>query len=94
LQSFRPDPNFANFLTPISLRLNEIGVLKMSTALKMEVNPQEIIEAVRKMKQHDREEFLENLLAATCPEYLASIREGRAEYKAGQTKSHKDVFGQ
>jgi hypothetical protein len=66
----------------------------MSTALKMEINPQEIIEAVRKMKQQDREEFLENLLAATCPEYLASIREARAEYKAGQTKSHKDVFGQ
>lgn len=66
----------------------------MATALKMEVNPQEIIEAVRKMKQRDREKFLENLLAATCPEYLASIREARAEYKDGQTKSHKDVFGQ
>jgi len=51
----------------------------MSTALKMEVNPQEIIE---------------DLLSATCPEYLASIREARAEYKVGQTESHKDVFGQ
>jgi hypothetical protein len=66
----------------------------MSPALKMEVNPQEIIEAVKRMKQQDREEFLENLLAATGPEYLASIREARAEYKAGQTKNHKDVFGQ
>ena len=51
----------------------------MSTALKMEVDPQEIIE---------------DLLAATCPEYLASIREARAEYKADRTASHKDVFGQ
>jgi len=66
----------------------------MSTALKMEVNPQEIIDAVKKMKKQDREDFLENLLAATCPEYLTSIREARAEYKAGQTESHKDVFGQ
>ena len=33
----------------------------MSTALKMEVDPQEIIEAVKKMKKQDREEFLEDL---------------------------------
>lgn len=66
----------------------------MSTALKMEIDPQEIIEAVKRMKKHDREDFLEDLLAATCPEYLTSIREARAEYKAGQTVSHKDVFGQ
>jgi hypothetical protein len=66
----------------------------MSTALKMEINPQEIIEAVKKMKKHDREEFIEDLLAATSPEYLMSIREARAEYKAGRTASHKDVFGQ
>jgi len=39
----------------------------MSTALKMEVDPQEIIEAVKKMKKQDREEFIEDLLAATCP---------------------------
>ena len=66
----------------------------MPTAFKMEIDPQEIIEAVKKMKKHDREEFLEDLLAATCPEYLTSIREARAEYEAGQTVSHKDVFGQ
>ena len=66
----------------------------MPTAFKMEIDPQEIIEAVKKMKRHDREEFLEDLLAATCPEYFTSIREARAEYKAGQTVSHKDVFGQ
>jgi hypothetical protein len=57
----------------------------MSTALKMEIDPQEIIEAVKKMKKQDREDFIEDLLAATCPEYLASIREARAEYKAGRT---------
>ncbi len=65
----------------------------MPTALKMEVDRQEIIDAVKKMKKQDREEFIEDLLAATCPEYLISIREARAEYKAGKVASHKDVFG-
>jgi hypothetical protein len=65
----------------------------MSTALKMEIDPQEIIDAVKKMKKRDRDEFIENLLAATCPEYLGSIREARAEYKAGKTANHEDVFG-
>jgi len=65
----------------------------MSTALKMEVDPQEIIDAVKKMKKQDREVFIEDLLAATCPEYLTSIREARAEYKVGKVSSHKDVFG-
>jgi hypothetical protein len=45
------------------------------------------------MKKQDREEFIEDLLAVTCPEYLASIREARAEYKTGKVFSHKDVFG-
>jgi len=66
----------------------------MSTALKMEIDPKGIIEAVKKMKKQDREEFLENLLAATSPEYLTSIREARTEYKTGRTAGHKDVFGQ
>ena len=88
---FRHDP----YVGPtLMLAVDRNRRLKMSTALKMEVNPQEIIEAVKKMKQQDREEFIEDLLAATCPEYLASIREARAEYKAGQTGNHKDVFGQ
>ncbi|AJF07650.1 hypothetical protein [Geoalkalibacter subterraneus] len=65
----------------------------MSTALKMEVDRQEIIDAVKKMKKQDREEFIEDLLAATCPEYLTNIREARAEYKAGKVASHNDVFG-
>ena len=66
----------------------------MSTALKMEVDPQKIIDAVNKMKKHEREEFLEDLLAATCPEYLSSIKESRAEYVAGKTVNHDDLFNQ
>ncbi len=60
----------------------------------MEVDSQKIIDAVNKMKKQEREEFLENLLAATCPEYLSSIKESRAEYVAGKTAKHYDVFNQ
>ncbi|MEW6107727.1 MAG: hypothetical protein AB1632_00960 [Nitrospirota bacterium] len=66
----------------------------MSTALKMEVKTEEIIEAVKKMKKRDREDFIEDLIASTSPDYLSSIREARAEYKARKVKSHKDVFGE
>ncbi len=66
----------------------------MSTALKMEIDTEKIIAAVKKMKKTDREGFLEDLLAATCPEYLASIREARADYEAGRTRSHDEVFEQ
>ena len=66
----------------------------MSTALKMEIDTEKIIAAVKKVKRKDREDFLEDLLAATCPEYLTSIREARADYGNGRTRSHDEVFGQ
>lgn len=65
----------------------------MSGTLKMEVRPEEIIEAVKRMKKEEREAFLEDLLASTSPDYLASIREAREQYKAGKVKTHKEVFG-
>ena len=65
----------------------------MTTVVKIEVKPEEIIQAVKKMKKRKREEFLEDLIASTSPEYLASIREARADYKARRVKTHEDVFG-
>jgi hypothetical protein len=65
----------------------------MVKAIKVEVKPDEIIEAVKKMKKIERDAFLEDLLASTSPEYLKSIKEARADYKAGRIKSHKEVFG-
>jgi PHD/YefM family antitoxin component YafN of YafNO toxin-antitoxin module len=44
------------------------------------------------MKRQEREAFLEDLLAATSPEYLESIREARRDYKSGRVKSHAEVF--
>jgi hypothetical protein len=65
----------------------------MSTALQMEVSPEMIIKAVKRMKKAARQGFVEDLLAATSPEYLESIRQARRDYQAGRVKSHQDVFG-
>jgi hypothetical protein len=45
------------------------------------------------MKPKQRNAFLEDLLAAVSPEYLDSIREARADYRARRVKSHADLFG-
>lgn len=64
----------------------------MSTKITMEIEPEKIIEAVKKLNKKERDEFIEELLAASSPEYLSSIREARAEYRSGRTKSHEEVF--
>ncbi|MBF0538248.1 MAG: hypothetical protein HQL03_08365 [Nitrospirae bacterium] len=61
-------------------------------SLKVPISTDEIIEAVKKMKKRDREAFIEDLLASTSPQYLQSIKEARAEYKSGKTKSHEEIF--
>ena len=65
----------------------------MVETVKVEVRPEEIIDAVRKMKRGQREAFLEDLLASTAPDYLKSIREARAQFKARKVKTHSEVFG-
>jgi hypothetical protein len=65
----------------------------MIGAVKIQVKPEEIIEAIKGMEKRKREAFLEDLMAATSPEYLKSIREARADYKAKRTKTHGEVFG-
>lgn len=65
----------------------------MAVTVRMEVKPEEIIKAVKRMKKEDRKVFLEDLLASTSPEYLESIREARADYRAGRVKTHREVFG-
>jgi hypothetical protein len=59
----------------------------------MEVSPETIIRAVKNMKKSARQVFLEDLIAATSPEYLQSVREARRDFKAGRVKSHGQVFG-
>jgi hypothetical protein len=66
----------------------------MNKPLQIEVRPEDIIQAVKRMKKSERDAFLEDLLAATSPEYVSSIKEARADYKAGRVKSHEEVFGE
>jgi len=65
----------------------------MVRAITMEIKADEIIQAVKRMKKRERDLFLEDLLASTSPEYLESIKEARADYKAGRVKTHAEVFG-
>jgi Mg/Co/Ni transporter MgtE len=65
----------------------------MLNAIKVSLSRQEIIGAVKSMNKRDREDFLEELLATTSPEYLKSIKDARADYKAGRVKTHDEVFG-
>ncbi len=65
----------------------------MAMMVKMEVKPEEIIEAVQRMKKEERDTFLEDLLAATSPHCLESIREAREDYRAGRVKTHRHAFG-
>jgi hypothetical protein len=65
----------------------------MIGTVKIQIKPEEIIEAIKGMEKKKREGFLEDLIAATCPEYLRSIRESRADYKAKRVKTHGEVFG-
>jgi hypothetical protein len=62
-------------------------------AVKIQVKPEQIIEAIKGMEKRKREAFLEDLIAATSPEYRSSIRGARADYKAKRVKTHEEVFG-
>jgi len=64
----------------------------MLESIKMEIQPEVIISAIQKMAKKERDSFLEDLLAVTSPNYLKSIKEARADYKAGRVKDHKEVF--
>jgi len=64
----------------------------MPDTLKISITTQEMIDAVKGMKKKERKAFLEELLAATSPKYLRSIREARADYTAKRTKTHEEVF--
>ena len=64
----------------------------MEPDIEIRIKPQEIIEAVRKMKKEEREDFVEDLLASVSPDYLESIKQAREDYKAGRVKSHDETF--
>ncbi|MBE0433894.1 hypothetical protein IBX73_10585 [candidate division WOR-3 bacterium] len=52
----------------------------------------DLVKALKRLSKQDREVFLENLLAATSPKYLDSIKEAREDYKKGRVSSHSEAF--
>ncbi|MDI7269723.1 MAG: hypothetical protein QME96_17175 [Myxococcota bacterium] len=60
--------------------------------LAVDVTPAQVIAAVKRMSVAERRAFIEDLLAATSPEYLASIREARDDRRAGRVKPLREVF--
>ena len=61
--------------------------------IKVKVSLNEVISAIQELEAEERELFIENLLAATSPEYLQSIKEAREDYQAGRVSTHEKVFG-
>ena len=55
--------------------------------VKVGVSLEELVKALQEMDDEDREWFLENLLAATSPEYLKSVEEARQDYREGRAMS-------
>jgi hypothetical protein len=64
------------------------GELKVEVGISLG----ELVGALRAMGEEDREWFLENLLAATSPEYLESIREAREDYREGRVIEAEELF--
>ena len=60
--------------------------------VKVDISLEELVAALREMGDEDRKWFLENLLAATSPEYLKSIQEAREDYRQGRTVGAEELF--
>ena len=60
--------------------------------IKMRSSLREVILAVKELDPEEKELFIENLLAATSPEYIKSIKEAREDYLKGKVISHEDLF--
>jgi len=48
-------------------------------AISIEISRQQITVAVKRMKQEDRDDLIEDFVAEASPEYLESIREARED---------------
>jgi len=66
----------------------------MLNTVKIDLSREDLIKAIKAMRKKERDAFIEDLIASTSPEYLESIKEARADYKARRIKSHTEVFGE
>jgi hypothetical protein len=60
--------------------------------IKVGLSIKDVVTALQGLNDDDREFFIENLLAATSPEYLKSIRQARKDYKEGKTIPFEKAF--
>jgi hypothetical protein len=65
---------------------------KKLSKVKIGIPFDDLVEAIREMKDEDREWFVENLLASTSPEYLQSIRDAREDYRQGRVVDSEELF--
>lgn len=64
----------------------------LEVEVKVGLSVKDLITALQGLSNEDREFFIENLLAATNPDYLKSIEEARKDYKEGRTVSYEELF--
>jgi len=65
----------------------------MNTVMQINLTQEQIINAIKALDEIEQQDFIEDLLAAISPDYLASIREAREDYREGRVYSHEEVFG-
>jgi hypothetical protein len=65
---------------------------KSEPRIRVDFSLADIIAAIKKLNPEDKEFFIENLLAATNPEYLDSIKEAREDYQKGRVITHEELF--
>ena len=70
--------------------MNEIKDIR--SKLNIGVSIKDIVAAIKDLSEEERGFFVENIMAATSPDYLESIKEARKDYKEGRTISHEEMF--
>jgi hypothetical protein len=65
---------------------------KPNYELKVGLTFHDLVNALKQLDPKVRQDFIEDLQAATSPSYVNSIKEARAEYRSGKTLSHNKVF--
>ncbi|MDO9067044.1 MAG: hypothetical protein Q7W05_01145 [Deltaproteobacteria bacterium] len=60
--------------------------------LNITITVEQVVKALNGLNAKQRSAFIEDLLAATNSEYLASIKEARADYRHGRVKSHREAL--
>jgi len=68
------------------------GIKDIRSKLNIGVSIKDIVAAIKDLSEEERGFFVENILAATSPDYLESIKEARKDYKEGRTISHEEMF--